>query len=123
MNDAGQFYTNRVLKDWKEKDKSHVEWVRAWVATLADLQAYVKQHHTTGLVWNAKGGDAKSLSGASGAVPRPPAGGPPPPPPPPAGLMEDALKNLNVNPEKTARNALFAELNQGENVTKGQFFY
>lgn len=34
MNDAGQFYTNRVLKDWKEKDKNHVEWVNAWVQTL-----------------------------------------------------------------------------------------
>lgn len=35
MNDAGQFYTNRVLKDWKEKDKTHVDWVKAWVQTLA----------------------------------------------------------------------------------------
>lgn len=52
MNDAGQFYTNRVLKEWKEKDKRHVEWCRAWVQLLSDLQAYVKQHHTTGLVWS-----------------------------------------------------------------------
>lgn len=48
MNDAGQFYTNRVLKDWKEKDKRHVDWVKAWVQTLTELQAFVKQHHTTG---------------------------------------------------------------------------
>lgn len=54
MNDAGQFYTNRVLKEWKEKDKRHVEWCRAWVQLLSDLQAYVKQHHTTGLVWSGK---------------------------------------------------------------------
>lgn len=40
MNDAGQFYTNRVLKDWKEKDKKHVEWVKAWVQTLSELQVY-----------------------------------------------------------------------------------
>jgi len=77
MNDAGQFYTNRVLKDWKDKlvltqfrfhmqlltcfivllfrDKTHVDWVRAWIQVLTELQAYVKKHHTTGLVWNAKG--------------------------------------------------------------------
>ena len=66
MNDAGQFYTNRVLKDWKEKDKTHVEWTKAWVGTLTDIQAYVKKNHTTGLVWNPKGGDAKTLSGSSG---------------------------------------------------------
>lgn len=54
MNDAGQFYTNRVLKEWKEKDKTHVDWCRAWVQLLSDLQAYVKQFHTTGLVWSGK---------------------------------------------------------------------
>ena len=65
MNDAGQFYTNRVLKDWKDKSKTHVEWTKAWVSTLVDLQAFVKQHHTTGLVWNQKGGDAKAFGGTS----------------------------------------------------------
>merc|ERR1712042_20113 len=58
MKDAGQFYTNRVLKDWKEKDSTHTNWVKAWVETLTELQAFVKQFHTTGLVWNPKGGDA-----------------------------------------------------------------
>ena len=122
MNDAGQFYTNRVLKDWKEKDKTHVEWVKAWVATLSEMQAYVKQHHTTGLVWNPKGGDARALGGAGGPPAPPSGGGPPaPPPPPPPGLMEDALKSISGGGggEKTARNALFAEINQGEGVTKG----
>lgn len=54
MNDAGQFYTNRVLKEWKGKNKQHVEWVKAWIQTLSDLQSFVKQHHTTGLVWAGK---------------------------------------------------------------------
>lgn len=63
MGDAGQFYTNRVLKDWKEKNKSHVEWTKAWIATLGEMAAYVKQYHTTGLVWNPKGGDAKAIAG------------------------------------------------------------
>jgi adenylyl cyclase-associated protein len=62
MNDAGQFYTNRVLKDWKEKSKAHVDWTKAWLQTLFQMQAFVKEYHTTGLVWNAKGGDAKSIA-------------------------------------------------------------
>lgn len=58
MKDAGMFYTNRVLKDWKEKDGRHVEWVKNWVETLNQLQDFVKQYHTTGLVWNPKGSEA-----------------------------------------------------------------
>ena len=61
MNDAGMFYTNRVLKDWKDKSKTHVEWTKAWIQTLTQLQAWVKEFHTTGLVWNAQGVDAKSI--------------------------------------------------------------
>ncbi|KAL1377036.1 hypothetical protein pipiens_020329, partial [Culex pipiens pipiens] len=78
MNDAGQFYTNRVLKDWKEKDSKHVEWARAWVQTLTELQAFIKQHHTTGLVWAGKN---KATAGGAGAPPPPPPCGLPPPPP------------------------------------------
>ena len=58
MKDAGMFYTNRVLKDWKEKDSRHATWVRSWVETLTALQDFVKKYHTTGLVWNPKGGEA-----------------------------------------------------------------
>lgn len=100
MNDAGQFYTNRVLKDWKEKDKTHVDWCKAWLQTLTDLQQYVRQHHTTGLVW-AKGG----------SVPPPPPGGMPPPPP--SMPIDDVVPAVNDD-----RSALFAEINQGEGITR-----
>nr|CAD7573493.1 unnamed protein product [Timema californicum] len=50
MNDAGQFYSNRVLKEWKEINKVHVDWVKAWVETLTDLQNYVQNYYSTGLV-------------------------------------------------------------------------
>lgn len=98
MNDAGQFYTNRVLKEWKEKDKVHMEWCKAWVQTLTDLQQYVRQHHTTGLVW-AKTGSA-------------PAGIPPPPPP---SMPIGDVAPVAINDD---RSALFAEINQGEGITK-----
>lgn len=106
MNDAGQFYTNRVLKDWKEKDAKHVEWARAWVQTLSELQQFIKQYHTTGLVWAGK------TAPPSG----PPAGGPPPPPPP--CLPPIADMSLGAGGEE-GRNALFAQINQGEDITKG----
>ncbi|KAL6421428.1 hypothetical protein ACFW04_013887 [Cataglyphis niger] len=97
MNDAGQFYTNRVLKDWKEKDKMHIDWCKAWIQTLTDLQQYVRQHHTTGLVWG------KTSIAPAGI----------PPPPPPSMPTEDISSVVNDD-----RSALFAQINQGENITK-----
>lgn len=114
MNDAGQFYTNRVLKEWKEKDATHVEWARAWVQTLTELQQYIKQYHTTGLVWSGKG----SAPASGGAPPPPPMGGCPPPPPPPTFDMSNM--SLDAGDE---RSALFAEINQGENITRSMFRY
>lgn len=101
MNDAGQFYTNRVLKEWKEKDKKHVDWVKSWVQTLSELQSFVKQHHTTGLVWAKKG-----------SAPPPPPPGCPPPPPPVVDLTAGGDTSLD-------RSALFAQINQGADITKG----
>ena len=60
---------SRVLKDWKEKDRTHVDWVKAWLCTLTELQAYVKKYYTTGLTWNPAVGEAKALVKAGGASP------------------------------------------------------
>ncbi|XP_060536871.1 adenylyl cyclase-associated protein 1-like [Cylas formicarius] len=101
MNDAGQFYTNRVLKDWKEKDKRHVDWVKGWVQTLTELQAYVKQYHTTGLVWAGR---------------NVPIGVPPPPPSCPLPPMDNFLPAADV--AGNDRSALFAEINKGSSITQ-----
>eukprot|EP00050_Salpingoeca_kvevrii_P013197 m.27281 g.27281 ORF g.27281 m.27281 type:complete len:513 (-) comp4738_c0_seq1:1308-2846(-) len=54
MVGAAEFYTNRVIKDNKDKDENQVKWARAWIATLKALQTFVKKNHTTGLVWGTK---------------------------------------------------------------------
>lgn len=100
MNDAGQFYTNRVLKDWKEKDKAHVDWTKSWIESLSQLQAYVKEVHTTGLVWAAHGTGRPSA----------------PPPPPPPSFDNLVLDSAPASGDE--RSALFAEINQGEGITK-----
>lgn len=110
MNDAGQFYTNRVLKDWKDKDVTHVEWARSWVQTLTELQAYIKQYHTTGLVWSGKA-EAAGPAKIGGAPPPPPPGCPPPPP------VLPPLDTLALGSDDD-RSALFAQINQGEDITK-----
>jgi len=118
MNDAGQFYSNRVLKEWKEKDKVHAEWVKAWVGALGELQAYVKQFHTTGLVWNPKGADWQTVMPAAAS-----AGGPPPPPAAPAGPPPPPIGGLDLSAPApsgdSGRGALLEALNKGSDITKG----
>uniref|UniRef100_A0A096N1K2 Adenylyl cyclase-associated protein n=1 Tax=Papio anubis TaxID=9555 RepID=A0A096N1K2_PAPAN len=63
MNDAAMFYTNRVLKEYKDVDKKHVDWVKAYLSIWTELQAYIKEFHTTGLAWSKTGPVAKELSG------------------------------------------------------------
>uniref|UniRef100_A0A4W4EXX3 Adenylyl cyclase-associated protein n=1 Tax=Electrophorus electricus TaxID=8005 RepID=A0A4W4EXX3_ELEEL len=107
MQDAAMFYTNRVLKDYKEKDKMHVDWVKAYLSIWTELQVYIKQHHTTGLVWS-KSGPVASASGAASAPSSGPAA-PPPPPPPPADLNQSAGGETG----QVTRSALFASINKG----------
>ncbi|XP_050992890.1 adenylyl cyclase-associated protein 1 [Labeo rohita] len=112
MQDAAMFYTNRVLKDYKEKDKTHVDWVNAYVAIWTELQAYIKQHHTTGLSWSKTGPVASASGGApSGGAPAPPPPGPPPP--------MDFDKSSGGDSGPSNRNALFASINKGADITKG----
>ncbi|XP_071992600.1 adenylyl cyclase-associated protein 1 [Engystomops pustulosus] len=117
MTDAAMFYTNRVLKEFKDVDKKHVDWVRSYLNIWTELQNYIKENHTTGLSWRKTGPKAGPTISAPCAPsapkvgpPPPPPGGPPPPPPPaPTSAPSD---------DSVARSQLFAQLNQGENITR-----
>ncbi|XP_064409519.1 adenylyl cyclase-associated protein 2 [Latimeria chalumnae] len=112
MNDAATFYTNRVLKGYKDTDKRHVDWVKSYLNIWTELQAYIKEHHTTGLSWSKMGPIASAQSTSSA-----PSGGPcPPPPPGPPPVFEAETPKADSS---LARSALFAQLNQGETITKG----
>nr|XP_046273510.1 adenylyl cyclase-associated protein 1 [Scatophagus argus] len=118
MQDAAMFYTNRVLKDYKEKDKTHVDWVKAYVSIWTELQNYIKQHHTTGLTWSKSG----PIASASAAPPSAPAGGcppPPPPGPPPPPMDIGGPSGGGGDAGADDRNALFASINKGADITKG----
>ena len=112
MTDAAQFYANRVLKEFKEKDPIHAEWVKQWIKVLSELHAYVKQYHTTGLVWGSHG---QQDSSASTARPSSGGAGPPPPPPPPP---PPALSTAVHTDDGQSRNELMNSINSlGEGVT------
>ncbi|KAJ2817491.1 suppressor of rasval19 [Coemansia furcata] len=123
MKDSAQFYANRVLKKWREKDENQVEWVKAFLGTLRELSAYVKLFHTTGLVWNPKGEDvevaARAINGeVAASTPVRSAGAPPPPPPPPPPVYVESGE-VDGSASTTTRGALFADLNKGGDITSG----
>ncbi|KAF9364153.1 hypothetical protein BGX34_002367 [Mortierella sp. NVP85] len=134
MINTAQFWANRVMTEYKEKDQNHVQWVRSFTALLTDLNSYVRKFHTTGLVWNPKGNalDSNSLSHTSAAPasaasssvpPAPAAGGPPPPPPPPPPPAPSSHVDIPApsasKPANSDMSAVFAQLNQGEGITSG----
>ncbi|KAF7322852.1 C-CAP/cofactor C-like domain-containing protein [Mycena chlorophos] len=107
IKESVQYNGNRVIKEFKEKDQKHVEWVRGFIAILDAMRSYVMTYHTTGLVWNKQGVSVSEFNSASGAPPPPP-----PPPPPAAGAPAPAAAGGGAA-------AVFAQLNRGEEVTKG----
>ncbi|THH08213.1 hypothetical protein EW145_g2859 [Phellinidium pouzarii] len=105
MKESAEFYGNKVIKEFKDKDAKHVEWVRAWISLLEEQRKYVMEFHTTGLAWNPKGVSLSQYSStaASPGVP------PPPPSPATAGAFKPASSGLG---------AIFADLNRGDDVAK-----
>ncbi|XP_022442437.1 adenylyl cyclase-associated protein 2 isoform X1 [Monodon monoceros] len=115
MNDAATFYTNRVLKDYKHSDLRHVDWVKSYLNIWSELQAYIKEHHTAGLTWS-KTGPVASTASALSVLSVGPGLPPPPPPPGPPPPFDSEGRREESSP---SRSALFAQLNQGEAITKG----
>lgn len=104
-----------------------MNWVKQWLQLLNELQAYVKQTHTTGVVWNStrdsKQFDPSRVSASSidgGASATGAAGGAPPPPPPPMPSFNELFADSDASNEKQKSNqeALFAEINKGSDITK-----
>uniref|UniRef100_A0A665TZP7 Adenylyl cyclase-associated protein n=1 Tax=Echeneis naucrates TaxID=173247 RepID=A0A665TZP7_ECHNA len=118
MNDAATFYTNRVLKDYKETDRRHVEWVHSYLSIWTEMQSFIKQHHTTGLVWSKNGpiAPASLFETSDSSAPCPP---PPPPPPGPPPVFTDSDSQPQAGGAAAQHSALFAQLNQGMDITKG----
>jgi len=63
MKEAAEFYTNRVLKE--ATDDTQKSWARTLPNVLNEIANFVKKYHTTGVVWNPKGGEASAASSSS----------------------------------------------------------
>ncbi|KAF9069812.1 adenylate cyclase associated N terminal-domain-containing protein [Rhodocollybia butyracea] len=113
--EQAMYYGNRVIKELKDKDARHAEWVRSFAGLLEETRKYVMEYHTTGLAWNEKG---ISVAQYTVKAPTASAGGPPPPPPPPPPPIVPPAQTSSAPPAGGAA-AVFAEINRGADVTKG----
>eukprot|EP00759_Apiculatamorpha_spiralis_P035295 PhF_6_TR36159/c0_g1_i1/m.52596/K17261/CAP1_2, SRV2; adenylyl cyclase-associated protein len=84
-----EFHGNKILKD---KEPKGTAWVKALKGFCNILVAYIKDKHTACLTWGTGGAAPATTTAAPAAQPAPTTGG---------------------------ANALFAELNQGTDITKG----
>lgn len=109
-----EFYNNKVLVEYRNKDQNHVEWAKALKELyLPGLRDYVKSHYPLGPVWSASGKKASSAS-----LKAPPPGAPAPPPPPPSSLLSSEPSQASSSHPKQGMSAVFQEISTG-NVTAG----
>ncbi|XP_034401251.1 adenylyl cyclase-associated protein 2 [Cyclopterus lumpus] len=119
MNDAATFYTNRVLKDYKETlSLSNSDWVRSYLSIWTGMQSFIKQYHTTGLVWSKSGPQGPPSLLLSLTPPSAPSCHPPPPPPGPPPVFTDDDSQPQAGSAVAQHSALFSQLNQGMDITK-----
>ncbi|XP_057495039.1 LOW QUALITY PROTEIN: cyclase-associated protein 1-like [Actinidia eriantha] len=110
-----EFYNNKILVEYKNKDLNHVEWAKALKELyVPGLRDFVKTHYPLGPVWSATGKmivSAPSKASTSGA--------PSPPPPPPASLSSSEPPQSSSPRPKAGMAAVFQEISSGKSVTSG----
>eukprot|EP01018_Ginkgo_biloba_P002006 Gb_04306 [translate_table: standard] len=114
---AAEFYNNKVLVEYKNKDSNHVEWAKALKELyVPGLRDYIRKFYPKGPIWNPVGAEASiSSSPPPPKAATPGAHPPPPPPPPPPPFLSPEI----AESPKEGMSAVFQEINMGESVTVG----
>ncbi|CAI5737042.1 unnamed protein product [Peronospora destructor] len=62
---GSDFWGNKIRVQFKMSNPDQIAFVTSFKSLLTELMAYVKAHHTTGVMWNPKGGDVANYTPAS----------------------------------------------------------
>ncbi|KAL7246709.1 hypothetical protein ACSBR2_001756 [Camellia fascicularis] len=110
-----EFYNNKILVGYKNKDSNHLEWAKALKELyVPGLRDYVKSHYPLGPVWSATGKTIVSAP-SKASTSRAPA----PPPPPSGSLFSSESSQPSSSRPKEGMSAVFQEINSGKSVTTG----
>lgn len=108
---SAEFYSNKVLVEFKNKDQGHVEWVKSLKELyVPGLRDFVKSHYPLGPVWSETGATVSAPSKSS----KP--GAPSAPNPPPASLSSSGASSSSRPKQGMA--AVFQEISS-KPVTAG----
>lgn len=112
-----EFYNNKVLVEYRNKDPNHVEWAKALKELyLPGLRDYVKAFYPLGLVWgSARDAISSAPIDVASSPQAAPGKGPAPPPPPPSTLF--STETTSSRP-KQGMSAVFQEISS-KPVTTG----
>ncbi|XAR72815.1 hypothetical protein NMG60_11019583 [Bertholletia excelsa] len=112
---SAEFYSNKILVEYKNKDPNHVEWAKAMKELFVPgLRDYLKCHYPLGPVWSATGKQVVSAPTKASA-----ASGTAAPLPPPASLFSSESSKSSPSQAKGGMSAVFQEINSGKSVTAG----
>ncbi|ETW05476.1 hypothetical protein H310_03239 [Aphanomyces invadans] len=64
---GADFWGNKIRVEFKTTKPEHIDFVATFKTLLTELMAYVKEHHTTGVTWNPRGGNVDEFSASSAA--------------------------------------------------------
>ncbi|MQL77707.1 hypothetical protein Taro_010130 [Colocasia esculenta] len=111
-----EFYNNKVLVEYRNKDADHVEWAKALKELyLPGLRDFVKAFYPLGPVWGS--GSAPISTSVSSVTAKAPTTHVPPPPPPPSGQLFSS--EAASSQPKVGMSAVFQEINSTKAVTAG----
>ncbi|XP_044373442.1 cyclase-associated protein 1 [Triticum aestivum] len=112
-----EFYNNKVLVEYKNKDADHVEWAKALKELYTPgLRDYIKKYYPLGPVWGPAGCAPPK---AAAPTPRAPAAKGPPPPAAPSAPLFSTDKSPKSSQPKQGMSAVFQEIGGGKDVTSG----
>ncbi|RMZ77850.1 hypothetical protein DV737_g4138, partial [Chaetothyriales sp. CBS 132003] len=102
-----QYFGNKILKEYKEKDETHVKFIQAYYKIFRSLTDYIKRHYATGLTWNQKDGidcleALEQIKSGTGSQPTHP-----------------SARAPGASSTGGDMSAVFSQLNQGSAVTAG----
>ncbi|KAL5218626.1 hypothetical protein ABZP36_019310 [Zizania latifolia] len=115
-----EFYNNKVLVEYRNKDPDHVEWGKALKELyMPGLRDYVKKHYPLGPSWGPVGGAPVSQPKVTAPAPKAPGVKAPPPPALPSAPLFSTEKSPKSSQPKEGMSAVFQEISSGKTVTSG----
>jgi adenylyl cyclase-associated protein len=105
---GSDYWSNNIRKEFKSTNPDQIAFCNTFKKMLQDLMVYVKEHHTTGVAWNARGVDVSEFGGESTAAP--------------VAKKEETKAAAPVAKPASGggdKTNLFASLSKGGNITSG----